>query len=178
MRYGEELIKDLENEIKHYEEIMDRRWDRINDGQTDIDDCFMSMRCEERGRDLAKRKIELIRNGGCEWFMEYATLEGQLLNAKWCRCKSFTGYGTISKLRVEMPDGTVKWTQATTAKGLARIGIKRVLCKRPAWFKFSSGHSGMLGVYTGEYITFPSEINYATGQQAGDEPLEMKDFEE
>lgn len=177
MKYGQELIKELEKEIKRFEEVMDRRWDRINDGQTDIEDCFMSMRCEERGRDLAKDKIRLIQNGGCDWFAEYATLDGQLVNAKWCRCKSFTGYGTTSRLRIEMPDGTVKWTSATTEKGLARIGIKRVLCKRPAWFRFSSSGSGMLAVYTGQYVTFPSDVNYATGEAASEDPIEVKEWE-
>lgn len=176
MKYGKELIEELEREIKLYEETMSRRRDRINNGETDQEDCFVSMRVEERGRDLAKDKIKLIKDGGCDWFVEYATLDGVLVNAKWCRCKSYTGYGHTSKLRIEMPDGTVKWTQATTEKGLARIGIKRVLCKRPAWFKFSSGGSGMLGVYTGQYVTFPSEKNYATGEDAGEEPVEIKEY--
>lgn len=132
MKYGEELIRELEAEIERYENQMSRRWDRINNGETDQEDCFVSMRVEERGRDLARDKIKLIQNGGFDWFVEYATLDGVLVNAKWCQCRSFTGYGKTSKLRVEMPDGTVKWTQAATEKGLARIGIKRVLCKRPA----------------------------------------------
>lgn len=176
MKYGEELIRELEAEIERYENQMSRRWDRINNGETDQEDCFVSMRVEERGRDLAKDKIKLIQNGGFDWFVEYATLDDVLVNAKWCQCRSFTGYGKTSKLRVEMPDGTVKWTQATTEKGLARIGIKRVLCKRPAWFRFSSGGSGMYGIYTGQYTTFPSDKNYATGEDASKEPVEMKDY--
>ena len=48
---------------------------------------------------------------------------------------------------------------ATTAKGLAKKGLKQVECLRPAWYKFSSSHSGMLGVYTGDYVPFPSDIN-------------------
>lgn len=122
MKYGKELIEELEREIKLYEETMSRRWDRINNGETDQEDCFVSMRVEERGRDLAKDKIKLIKDGGCDWFVEYATLDGVLVNAKWCRCKSYTGYGHTSKLRIEMPDGTVKWTQATTEK---RTGTHR-----------------------------------------------------
>ena len=172
MRYGQELIKDLEREIETLQKSISRRWDRINEGMTDIDDCFISERCESRGIDTAKRKIALINDGGCAWFREYATLDGQLVNARWCR----TQYG--SSLRVEMPDGKVVWTTARTAKGLAKKGIKRVMCKRPAWFKFSSGNSGMLGVYTGDYVLFPSDVNYATGEGAEVEPLEIKDVEE
>lgn len=172
MKYGQELIEQLEKEIKVLQESISNRIDRINDGSTDWDDCFISQRCESRGIDTARRKIELINDGGCAWFPEYATLEGQLVEARWCR----TEWG--SSLRAVMPDGKVVWTTARTAKGLARKGLKRVMCKRPAWFKFSSGNSGMLGVYTGDYVLFPSDVNYATGEGAGAEPIEIKDAEE
>ena len=75
MKYGEELIRELEAEIERYENQMSRRWDRINNGETDQEDCFVSMRVEERGRDLARDKIKLIQNGGFDWFVEYATLD-------------------------------------------------------------------------------------------------------
>ena len=172
MRYGQELIQDLEREIVRLQESISNRMDRINEGMTDMDDCFISQRCETRGIDTARRKIALINDGGCAWFREYATLDGQLVDARWCR----TQYG--SSLRVEMPDGKVIWTKAMTAKGLAKKGIKRVMCKRPAWFKFSSSGCGMLGAYTGDYVLFPSDMNYATGEEAEAEPLEIKDVEE
>ena len=47
MKYGEELIRELEAEIERYENQMSRRWDRINNGETDQEDCFVSMRVEE-----------------------------------------------------------------------------------------------------------------------------------
>ncbi len=172
MKYGQELIEQLEKEIKVLQDSISNRIDRINDGSTDWDDCFMSQRCESRGIDTARRKIELIKDGGCAWFREYATLDGQLVDAQWCK----TQWG--SSLRAEMPDGSVVWTTARTAKGLAKKGLKRVKCKRPAWFKFSSGNSGMLGVYTGDYVLFPSDVNYATGEGAGAEPIEIMDIEE
>lgn len=33
MKYGEELIRELEAEIERYENQMSRRWDRINNGR-------------------------------------------------------------------------------------------------------------------------------------------------
>lgn len=172
MKYGNELIKSLEKEIETLQKNLSDRIDRINDGLTDFDDCFMSDRCEQRGIQTNKEKIALIKDGGCAWFLEYSTLENELVKAKWCN----TQYG--SSLRVEMPDGKIVWTRALTDKGLAKKGLKRVLCKRPAWFKFSSGNSGMLGVYTGEYVLFPSDVNYATGEIASSEPIEIKDAKE
>lgn len=171
MKYGEELIKALEADIRANRAAIANRQERINAGLTDIDDCFISERCEQRAIQLAQDKIALIRDGGCAWFREYATLDGTLVNAKWCN----TRFG--SSLRVEMPDGSVVWTTATTAKGLAKRGLKAVECKRPAWFAFHSSHGGMLGVYTGSYVLFPSDTNYATGLFADVEPLEIRDAE-
>ena len=170
MLYGEELIRQLETSIELNKKAIADRFDRINDGWTDMDDCFISQRCEERGIRNDKEKIDLIKDGGCAWFQEYATLDGQLVDAYWCHTKY--GYS----LRAKMPDGRVVWTTADTKKGLAKKGLKKVECKRPAWFKFSSSSRGMLGVYTGDYVLFPSDVNYATGERASDEPIEIREI--
>lgn len=169
MVYGEELIKRLESDIEGYKKTISDRIDRINEGVTDWDDCFISQRCESRGMELCKSKIELIRNGGTAWFTEYATLDGILVDAHWCNTKY--GYS----LRVKMPNGQVIWTTSSTKKGLAKRGLKVVECRRPAWYAFKSPHGGMMGVYTGSYELFPSDVNYATGEDAASEPLEMRD---
>lgn len=169
MKYGKELIEQLKHEIDLMEEASKNRWERINNMDTDIDDCFMSMRCEDRGISNNKDKIDLINDGGCAWFPEYATLDGKLVDALWCNTK----FG--SSLRVKMPDGSVVWTTACTEKGLAKKGLKKVECLRPAWFKFSSSQSGMLGVYTGSYVLFPSDVNYATGEPASSDPIEIRE---
>ena len=171
MMYGNELIAKLEREIKLMQDSIDDRWDRINKGWTDMDDCFISQRCEERGIANNRDKISLIEDGGCAWFIEYATLDGQIVDAKWCD----TAYGY--RLRIKMPDDQIVWTSADTEKGLAKRGVKKVECKRPAWFKFSSGNSGMLGVFTGSYVLFPSDVNYATGEDASADPVEVRDFD-
>ena len=171
MKYGQELIEMLEKEIANYAEVMADRQRRIDAWQTDEDDCFISQCCDERGINLAKDKIALIKDGGCMWFPEYATLDGTLIKARWCNTKY--GYS----LRAEMPDGSVVWTTADTKKGLAKKGIKKVMCKRPAWFAFHSSQGGMMGVYTGSYVPFPSDFNYATGEPASVEPVEIEDCE-
>lgn len=167
MKYGKELIAQLEQEIKLLRESIDDRMGRIAQGCTDMDDCFLSQRVEERGITEKLNEIELIKNGGCAWFIEYATLGGQLVNARWCD----TRYG--SKLRVEMPDGSVVWTASTTKKGLEKRGLKEVNVRRPAWFAFRSC-GGMAGVYSGSYVLVPSAVNYATGEPAGAEPIEIR----
>lgn len=171
MKYGQELIKELEKDIERTQEVMRNRQERIDNWQTDEDDCFISMRVDSRGLQLAKDKIALIKDGGTAWFREYATLDGQLVDAHWCN----TRYGT--SLRVVMPDGSVIWTTSCTKKGLAKRGLKLVECKRAAWFAFHSSNRGMLGVYTGSYVLFPSDVNYATGEPAESDPLEIRDAE-
>ena len=168
MKYGQELIAELQKEIDLLTESQRRRAERINNWETDEEDCFMSMRCEERGVRNAQDKIDLIKRGGCAWFTEYATLDGKLVNAKWCN----TRFG--SSLRAQMPDGSVVWTTADTPRGLAKHNLRKVSCLRPAWYCFRSSASGMLGVFSGSYVLFPSDVNYATGEPASDEPLEIR----
>lgn len=168
MKHGQELINELREEIRRLTEAQARRRERIDRWETDEDDCFLSDRVEERGIRLAKQKIQLIEKGGCEWFPEYATTDGKLVNAKWCN----TRYG--SSLRVEMPDGSVVWCSGGE-RSMKNKGIKRVFCLRPAWFAFRSPYSGMMGVYCGDYELFPSNWNYATGEEASTEPIEIKD---
>lgn len=172
MVYGQELIDRLERDIATTKQNIADRQQRINNWETDIDDCCVSQRVDERGIGLAHDKIELIKRGGCAWFPEYATLDGEIVDAKWCN----TRYGY--KLRAAMPDGSVVWTAADTKKGLAKVGLKRVLCKRPAWFALQSSGTGMWGAYTAEYRKFPSDVNYATGEIASAEPIEIREWEE
>lgn len=169
MMYGAALITKLENEITTLQAAIDRRAERIANWETDEDDCFISERVESRGIQIAKNKIQLIKDGGCAWFTEYATLDGTVVKAHWCDTKY--GYS----LRAEMPDGKVVWTTAHTSKGLAKKGLKKVECKRPAWYAYKTPYGGMMGVYAGSYELFPSNFNYATGKDATVEPIEVRD---
>ena len=170
-KYGTELIAQLEAEIVRMQESIDNRFDRIDRGLTDMDDCFISQKVESEAIATNRQKIDLIKNGGTAWFLDYATLDGQIVDAMWCDTK----YGW--KLRVRMPDGEIVWTTADTPKGLAKRGLKKVEVLCPAWFKFSSPCSGMAGVYSGSYQLCRSEINYATGETVT-APIEIRDFEQ
>ena len=171
--YGAELITSLENEKAMLLKSREERRTRINDGWTDEDDCFISIRVEERGCSLCDRKIQLIRDGGCHWFMEYQSLDGVPEKSHNWFTNKFGG----SSCRVELADGRVIFTSADTEKGLAKKGLKKVLALRPAWFAFHSSSRGMMGVYSGDYYFFPSDVNYATGEPASAEPLEVKPYE-
>ena len=173
MLYGAELIKSLENEKARIRESQDERRKRIDAWETDEDDCFISIRCDERAYHLCNDKIRLIQAGGCHWFVEYQSVDGvPEKDHHWFTNK----FGGMS-CRVELADGRVIFTSADTEKGLAKKGLKKVLALRPAWYAFHSSARGMMGVYSGEYILFPSDVNYATGEYATVEPLEVKPYE-
>ena len=142
MLYGNELITKLEDDLQ---KVYDRH---------------QTYNYEDSYTRLLKKKINLILNGGCEWFPGYATLDGKWVDARWCNTK----FGR--SLRAEMPDGSVVWTTSTTDKGLAKKGLKRVECYRPAWFTTKYDDRGEL---------FPSNTNYATGEDAPKEPLDIRE---
>lgn len=170
MKYGVELIKQLEADIERIENVRKDRAERIATWETDIDDGFLSDRIEQTSLNACRSKIELLKHGGCSWFNEYATLDGTLVKAHWCNTK----FGR--SLRAEMPDGSVVWTTASTSKGLANKGLKKVRCLRPAWFAFHSSCTGLMGAYAGDYVEFPSDVNYATGEPAGADPIEIEEI--
>ena len=170
MKYGQELIESLEREIVTLQGAIDRRAERIANWETDEDDCFISERVESRAISLNRNKIALIKNGGCAWFVEYATTNGTIVNARWCN----TRYGY--KLRVEMPNGEIVWTNGGK-KALSKRGLKEVECKRPAWYAYKTPYGGMMGVYCGSYELFPSDWNYATGEEAAEQPLEIREVQ-
>ena len=170
MLYGKELIKSLENTIERNKEIIGNRIDRINNGSTDMDDCFVSQHFDDMAITEAKRKIELINDGGTAWFDEYATLDGQLVEYTEC----ITQYGWTR--RFEMPNGEVVFTSAHTAKGLAKKGLKMVRCLRPAWYEFKAHGTGLMGAYAGDYELVPSDVNYATGEDTSTEPIKIEEI--
>ena len=119
MLFGADLIKSLEKENEMLMNSIDDRRKRIDDGWTDMDDCFISQRVEERGIRNNNDKIALIKSGGLHWFRELATADGIPVESRWVE----TRFG--STRRVEMPDGSVVWTSSLTDKGLARKGLKK-----------------------------------------------------
>jgi len=170
--YGEKLINELQEQSDRAEKSIDQRARRIAEGETDIDDCFVSQNTEYLIISEDKLKIDLIKDGGTAWFTEAATLDGKLLKSRWIN----TRYG--ARFLVEREDGTTFMTSSQNPKVLAKRGIKLVSVKRPAWYELRCNRaaSGMYGAYTARPVLVPSCYNYATGQTV-DQPLEVKEWE-
>ncbi len=107
--------------------------------------------------ELRQHMISLIENGGCSWFPEYATLDGTIVKSKWGTSKG------AKILRVEMPNGKKVTVSDISPEGLAEAGIQYVECKRPAWIDSNCG-------------LIPSAVNFATGEEAPIEPIEIRTY--
>lgn len=156
-------VEELEEKIERTIACKRERAERIANCETDERDCFLSMRAEDNYIDKLEARIRIIKDGGYAWFVEYATLDGQLCDS----CLVSTKYGY--KLKVYMPDGEIVFTTARTEKGLAKKGIKKVMVRRVAWAESRKGWNEPFGIY-------PTKFNRATGEYTDGEPIEIKDY--
>lgn len=153
--YGEELRQSI---IRDREALVSAIADRsrmISEGLTDIDDCFMSQRCEERGIGECDMKLAILDRGGVDEYDTVFDETGNEVSWRWVN----TRYG----LKV-------------VARGIFANSIK-ALCKKtgwhegkvvaPTWVKFVSSGRGLLGVYSGSYIEVRWPVNMATGEYVG-----------
>ena len=62
--FGEELRKSIEAEKQRYIDTMNRRDERIANGEEDEDDCFMSIRVESQAIDRCNMELEILKGDG------------------------------------------------------------------------------------------------------------------
>ena len=152
-------IESLKADIARYQQCLDNRNERIARGETDEDDCFISIKVETDGIRAAEMKIKIIEAGGTDWFDWYTDLDGVVCSdAHWVNTKY--GYSLV----VNFADGRTIWTSATTEKGLARRGLKKISARFPVWVKSFCNGSGMLGVFNSSVGKYRAELNRATGE--------------
>ena len=156
-------VEQLEAQLGRILACKRERAERIARCEVEDSDCFLSMRAEDNQIAKIKARISIIKDGGCAWFVEYATLDGTLCDSSWVNTK----YGY--KLKVNMPNGEVVLTTAKTKKGLAKKGIKMVNVKRVAWADSGKG-------WFTPYSVYPAKLNRATGEYTDGEPIEIKDY--
>lgn len=161
-------IESLEAEIARINKVIDSRNERIVNGETDEDDCFISIRVNENAIKEANLQIDIIKNGGTSWFDWYTDMNNvPCVDARWVDTK-FGG-----SMVVNFADGRTVWTTAQTEKGLAKKGLKKVEARFPVWTKTYCHGSGMLGVFNSSVGTYRAELNRATGEYHP-EPYEIR----
>jgi len=154
--YGEALAEQIREEMARYQANIDGRWERINQGLTDMDDCFMSQRVEERGIANCKMQLEILEGDGTMEIEVLLDKTGNVFEPRWIEtrygCKMIAG-GVFANSK-----------KALLKKTGWAIGTKRV----PCWTKFCAGSGGgMCAVYTGSYQVVRWHTNMVTGEYVG-----------
>lgn len=152
-------IEALEKRMAIMQEAIERRNIRIERGETDEDDCFMSIKVEGVTIEECKQKINILKEGGVAWFDWYTDTEGvPCESARWVQTK----FGR--SLVVDFADGRTIWTTALTEKGLAKKGLVKVEGLFPAWVRVEANGSGMVGAFLAYPRKYRANLNRATGE--------------
>lgn len=155
--FGAELAASIEREIEHIHEIRKNRDERIRDGWTDEDDCFMSIRSETQTLDRCRMELEILKGDGCMDFEAVIDENGEevyvhAFENKWGRT-SYVGRGIFASSMDAL---------------LKKTGWTRKTIRVPVWTKFVSGcGGGMCAVYTGSYQCVRWHTNMVTGEYVG-----------
>ena len=155
--FGAELAVSIEREMQKIREIQQERDERISRGETDYDDCFVSIMSDAQSLDRCRMELEILKG---DWLMNYDAIideNGEEVSVhcfenKWRRT-TYVGRGVFaSSIRALLKK--TGWTQRTI--------------RVPVWVKFEAGcGGGMCGVYTGRYTYVRWHTNMVTGEYVG-----------
>jgi hypothetical protein len=153
--FGEELRKNiLENKQRAIKAIEDRN-KRINDGLTDLDDCFISQRCNERAIQEANMQLDILSGDGLGEWEVIVDQNGDEVNARWVKTRY--GYKIVA-------NGIFAASKKALCK---KTGWHTEVRRVPIWTKFCANASGLLGVYTGTVEIVRWHTNMVTGEYVG-----------
>ena len=153
----QEVLQDLE----HYCNDISRMNENMLDCKYDLDDCFVSYALQNTHKEVCHLQLEILRNGGVWTFTGYQDFQGNWLYPITFQNK-FGGYSTCYK---NVAKGITIFSSATTVKGLARKGIKKIRYVAPAWANVGGSAFGQTyaRIYEAEY-------NRCTGKE---EPIKV-----
>ena len=153
--FGEELRKSILASKARYQEAISDRLDRIDAGLTDMDDCFLSQRVEERAMLECDMQLDILDRGGTYDWDCYFDADGKEVAVRWVN----TRFG--SKV---VANGVF----ANSIKALLKkTGLVEKTVRVPVWTKFVPAGSGLCGVYGGSYCVVRWHTNMATGEYVG-----------
>lgn len=154
--YGNELREQILKARETTLACIRNRQERINNWQTDEDDCFMSIRADEQALDKYAMELEILDGDGTQDWSVILDENGEEVRTHWFKNKwnryTIVGRGVFASSEKALLKKT-GWTKAT----------KRV----PVWVKFVSNGSGLCGVYTGSYEVVRWHTNMVTGEYVG-----------
>lgn len=161
MKYGKELLAELNQSLFNSQNVQKERQERIDNWQTDSDDCATSIRMSSHNDSIDRMKIEILENGGLSEFECLCDLKGNVVSEKMVDGR----YGACWLIKDEYQEEFGKFVgEPRKESTLTRKGLKWGTIKKAAWVSFKSNGSGMMGAYTGQAVVFPSRVNYWTGE--------------
>lgn len=154
--YGEELRKSV---LAHRQRVIDQianRQNRIDNCETDYDDCFISIHIDEDALRACDMQLKILDGDG---MMDYTTVVDE--NGNEVRTHWFTnkwGRDTIV--------GNGVFASSYNAL-LKKTGWKEKTIRVPAWTKFCTSGTGMAGVMSGRTEVVRWHTNMKTGEYVG-----------
>ena len=153
--YGEALKQSIIEARERTLRSQQERWDRIDKGWTDEDDCFMSMKGDQQALSNYEQQLEILEGDGMMDFEAVMDEQGNEVGIRWVNTKygvKVVGRGIF----------------ASSLKALLKkTGWHTEMIRVPCWTKFCTSASGLLGVYSGWYSTVRWHTNMVTGEYVG-----------
>lgn len=166
--YGQKLAEDIQKRIEDTYKIIDNRNERINNWETDEDDCFLSQRTDEQAISNYRKQLDILKTDGFMDYQIYVDKNNVEHSIGYFRNK----FGRYSYVTTIDNQKIYANSEAALMKKTGLI-IKKV--KVPCWTKFCSNGSGLYGVYTGSYEICRWHTNMVTGEYFGfDKYIEIK----
>lgn len=154
--YGEELRESILTQKKRLQDAMDRRQERIDNCETDYDDCFISIHVETDAIRACDMQLEILDGDGMMDFDAIFDENGKEVRTHWFRNKwggwSVVGNGVFASSIKALLKKT-GWTEKTI--------------RVPAWTKFCTSGKGMAGVMSGSTEIVRWHTNMKTGEYFG-----------
>jgi len=153
--YGSDLKDQLIKDRQRILDTMAERNSRINQGVTDYDDCFMSIKVEQGRLSEIDMQLKILASDGLRNEEALFDENGNEVSMRWVSTK----YGT----RI-VANGIF----ASSVKALIKkTGFELKTIRVPCWTRFVTSGSGLCGVYSGSYIMDRWHTNMVTGEYVG-----------
>lgn len=156
--YGKELTEQIKKDIQRTKEVIENRHKRINEGLTDMDDCFLSEKVNHESIREMEMQLEILKGDGLMEIEVLISPEGKEFEPRWVDTK----WG--SKIVV---NGIFSANRKALYKRTEKLGYKLGVKKVPCWTKFISHGTGLCGVYSGSYQITRHHTNMVTGEYIG-----------
>lgn len=153
--FGEELRKVIIADKERTLASIKERNARIDNLETDFDDCFMSIKGDQQSLEKYELELSILDGDGTMDYDAVIDEDGNEVNVRYVNTRfggAFVGRGIF----------------ANSIKALLKkTGWHTETIKVPMWVKFTSSGSGLCGVYNGQYQIVRWHTNMVTGEYVG-----------